>query len=74
MFVVGQARRPGAYTLSSLSTLVSALFESGGPSATGSLRKIQLKRDGQTLTTLDFRSTRNALVTFMSTLFSLFSF
>ena len=53
VFVVGQARRPGAYTLSSLSTLVSALFESGGPSATGSLRKIQLKRDGQTLTTLD---------------------
>ena len=53
VFVVGQARRPGAYTLSSLSTLVSALFESGGPSATGSLRKIQLKRDGQTVTTLD---------------------
>ena len=53
VFVVGQARRPGAYTLSSLSTLVSSLFESGGPSATGSLRKIQLKRDGQTLTTLD---------------------
>lgn len=53
VFVVGQARKPGAYTLSSLSTLVSALFESGGPSATGSLRKIQLKRDGQTLTTLD---------------------
>lgn len=53
VFVVGQARRPGAYTLSSLSTLVSALFESGGPAATGSLRKIQLKRDGQVITTLD---------------------
>lgn len=53
VFVVGQARKPGAYTLSSLSTLVSALFESGGPSATGSLRKIQLKREGQTVTTLD---------------------
>ena len=53
VFVVGQARRPGAYTLSSLSTLVSALFESGGPSATGSMRHIQLKRDSKTVATLD---------------------
>jgi protein involved in polysaccharide export with SLBB domain len=53
VFVVGQARAPGAYTLSSLSTLVSALFESGGPSATGSMRAIQLKRDGKTISTID---------------------
>lgn len=44
IFVVGQARRPGAYTVSSLSTLVNALFASGGPSGQGSLRSIQLKR------------------------------
>ncbi len=53
VFVVGQARKPGAYTVSSLSTLVSALFESGGPAATGSLRHIQLMRSGQRVTTLD---------------------
>lgn len=53
VFVVGQARKPGAYTVSSLSTLVSALFESGGPSATGSMRAIQLVRAGQPVTTLD---------------------
>jgi protein involved in polysaccharide export with SLBB domain len=53
VFVVGQARRPGAYTLSSMSTLVSALFESGGPSATGSMRHIQLKRDSKTVATID---------------------
>ncbi len=53
VFVVGQARAPGAYTVSSLSTLVSALFESGGPAATGSMRAIQLKRDGKTLSTID---------------------
>ena len=53
IFVVGQARKPGAYTVSSLSTLVSALFESGGPSATGSMRSIQLVRGGQAVTTLD---------------------
>jgi protein involved in polysaccharide export with SLBB domain len=53
LFVVGQARQPGAYTVSSLSTFVSALFESGGPSASGSMRNIQLKRDGKTVSTLD---------------------
>lgn len=34
IFVLGSARQPGAYTVSSLSTLVNALFASGGPSAT----------------------------------------
>jgi protein involved in polysaccharide export with SLBB domain len=53
VFVVGQARRPGAYMVSSLSTLISALFESGGPAATGSLRNIQLTRGGKLVTTLD---------------------
>jgi protein involved in polysaccharide export with SLBB domain len=53
IFVVGQARRPGVYTVSSLSTFVSALFEIGGPSANGSLRNIQLKRDGRVISTID---------------------
>ena len=47
IFVVGQARRPGSYTVSSLSTLVNALFVTGGPTPQGSLRHIQLKRSGQ---------------------------
>ncbi len=53
VFVVGQARRPGTYTLSSLSTLVTALFATGGPSVQGSLRDIQLRRNGQTVTHFD---------------------
>jgi protein involved in polysaccharide export with SLBB domain len=53
IFVLGSARQPGGYTVSSLSTLVDALFASGGPSATGSMRHIQLKRGGQTLTDFD---------------------
>jgi protein involved in polysaccharide export with SLBB domain len=53
IFVLGNARQPGAYTVSSLSTLVDALFASGGPSATGSMRHIQLRRGGQTLTEFD---------------------
>jgi protein involved in polysaccharide export with SLBB domain len=53
VFVVGQARRPGTYTLSSLSTLVTALFATGGPSVQGSLRDIQLRRNGQTISRFD---------------------
>ena len=33
VYVTGQARRPGVYTVSSLSSLVDALFASGGPSS-----------------------------------------
>lgn len=53
IFVVGQVRRPGSYTVSSLSTLVNALFASGGVSKRGSMRNIQLKRAGQVITTFD---------------------
>jgi protein involved in polysaccharide export with SLBB domain len=53
VFVVGQARRPGTYTLGSLSTLVTALFATGGPAVQGSLRDIQLRRNGQTITHFD---------------------
>jgi protein involved in polysaccharide export with SLBB domain len=53
VFVMGRARRPGTYTVSSLSTLVNALFASGGPSPQGSLRDIQVKRGGRVITTFD---------------------
>jgi len=53
VFVVGQARRPGSYTVSSLSTLLNALFASGGPSRQGSMRHIQLKRGAQVITEFD---------------------
>lgn len=53
IYVVGQARRPGSYTLSSLSTLVNALFASGGPSSKGSMRHIQLKRGDAVVTEFD---------------------
>jgi protein involved in polysaccharide export with SLBB domain len=53
IFVLGDARQPGAYTVSSLSTLVDALFNSGGPSASGSMRRIQLRREGVTITEFD---------------------
>jgi polysaccharide export outer membrane protein len=53
VFVVGQAKRPGSYTVSSLSTLVNAVFASGGPSSKGSMRHIQLKRGGKVITDFD---------------------
>ncbi len=53
VFVVGQVRRPGVYTVSSLSTLVNALFAFGGPSNHGSMRNIQLKRQGKEITSFD---------------------
>jgi polysaccharide export outer membrane protein len=53
IFVVGEARRPGSYTVSSLSTLVNAIFACGGPSSRGSMRSIQLKRGDQTVRDFD---------------------
>jgi protein involved in polysaccharide export with SLBB domain len=53
VFVVGQARRPGSYTISSLSTLINALFVTGGPTPQGSMRHIQLKRGGKVVVDFD---------------------
>jgi len=46
VFVVGEASAPGSYTISSLSTVINALFAAGGPSKNGSLRKIRVLRNG----------------------------
>jgi protein involved in polysaccharide export with SLBB domain len=53
IFVVGQARQPGTYTVGSLSTLVNAVFASGGPGPNGSMRSVQLKRQNAVVTELD---------------------
>lgn len=53
VFVLGDAQTPGSYTVSGLSTITNALFVSGGVKKIGSLRNIQLKRSGRTVTTLD---------------------
>tara|TARA_B100000989_G_C19531096_1_gene469924 strand:+ start:492 stop:3083 length:2592 start_codon:yes stop_codon:yes gene_type:complete len=54
IFVLGNAYSPGAYTVSSLSNVSNVLFFSGGPTENGSLRKISVKRDGNTIANLDF--------------------
>ncbi len=53
IFVLGEAQRPGSYTVSGLANITNALFVSGGVRTIGSLRDIQLKRDGRIVQRLD---------------------
>jgi polysaccharide export outer membrane protein len=53
VFVLGEAEKPGSYTVSGLSTMTNALFVSGGVKTIGSLRNIQLKRNGNLVSVLD---------------------
>ncbi|HZO21358.1 MAG TPA: SLBB domain-containing protein, partial [Steroidobacteraceae bacterium] len=53
VFVLGEARRPGSYTISGLGTITSALFAAGGVKRIGSLRRIELKRQGTVVRKLD---------------------
>jgi len=53
VYMTGQARQPGEYTVSALSTLIDAVFLSGGPAGAGSMRHVQLKRDGKVITDFD---------------------
>jgi len=53
VFVMGETNRPGSYTVSGLTTVTSALYASGGVKTIGSLRDIQLKRQGAVIRRLD---------------------
>ncbi|MCB9017861.1 MAG: SLBB domain-containing protein [Prevotellaceae bacterium] len=54
VFIIGEAQRPGTYTLSSLSSLFNALYACGGPSnATGSMRNIKVMRGGKEVAVAD---------------------
>ena len=53
IFLLGEVRKQGAYTVSALSTTINALLSCGGIKETGSLRTIQLKRAGEVIATLD---------------------
>jgi len=51
--VIGQAKKPGTYSVSSLSTIFNVLYAAGGPNENGSLRTIELIRNNKVITTLD---------------------
>ena len=53
IFVLGSAKYPGSYTVSGLATVTTALFAAGGVQPIGSLRFVQVKRQGQTVRTFD---------------------
>ena len=52
-YVTGFTTRPGAYTVSSLATVMTGLAQAGGPSAAGSLRQIELRRGNQVVSRFD---------------------
>ena len=54
IYITGFVQRPGAYSVSGLSTIAGALVKAGGPSAAGSFRNIQLRRGRTVVTTFDF--------------------
>lgn len=53
VLIVGQASKPGMYTLSGASTILSLLSAAGGINENGSYREIQLKRDKEIIQTID---------------------
>ena len=54
VYLVGAAYKPGTYTVSSLASLTNVIFSTGGPDKVGSLRNIQVKRNGSLIKTYDF--------------------
>lgn len=53
IFVVGEVARPGSYRVSAAGTALTALYAAGGPTMNGSLRSIQIRRNGRTVGTID---------------------
>lgn len=53
VFIAGEVGVPGAYSVSGLTTITQALFVAGGPTDLGSLRQVEVKRNGETVRTFD---------------------
>jgi protein involved in polysaccharide export with SLBB domain len=53
VYVNGDVRTPGSYRPSRAGTVMTALYMAGGPTASGSMRNVQVKRNGETVATLD---------------------
>lgn len=51
--IIGQSKKPGSYTISSLSTAFNALYLCGGPNFKGSFRNIELIRNNKVLRVID---------------------
>jgi polysaccharide export outer membrane protein len=53
VFVVGDVVRPGAFQISGAGTVLTALYSAGGPTANGSFRRVEVRRSGKLVDTLD---------------------
>lgn len=53
VFVLGEVEQPGGYSISSLSSVMQALYLAGGPTVHGSMREVQVRRDGKIIRTID---------------------
>src|SRR5213596_407940 len=53
VYVVGEVAQPGAYQLSSLGTVFTALYAAGGVTERAKLRGVEVRRLGKTVATLD---------------------
>jgi polysaccharide biosynthesis/export protein len=53
VFVLGEVERPGSYMVSSAGTAITALYAAGGPTANGSMRRVEIKRGGRIVGSLD---------------------
>ena len=53
VFIMGEVKQPGGYTVSSFATAFNALYSIGGPLDKGSLRNIKVVRNGKDISTID---------------------
>jgi polysaccharide biosynthesis/export protein len=53
VFVLGDVAQPGSYRVSSAGTALTALYAAGGPTPNGSLRRVEIRRAGRLVDTLD---------------------
>lgn len=53
VFVAGEVNHPGTFSISAASTPLTALFAAGGPRTTGSLRRVEVRRHGVLVDSMD---------------------
>jgi polysaccharide export outer membrane protein len=53
IFVMGEVKQPGGYTISNYATVFNALYSVGGPLVRGSLRNVKVLRDNKIVATVD---------------------
>ena len=53
VFVLGEVEHPGSHVIGGTGTALTALYSAGGPTPNGSLRQVQVRRNGQTIAAVD---------------------